>query len=59
MHYISTIYELPLDRIHNMLKMFVSDPPYDKTSAQLGGFLSKLCVQGKLGLTDTGEYKKS
>lgn len=50
---------LPLDRIHNMLKMFVSDPPYDKTSAQLGGFLSKLCVQGKLGLTDTGEYKKS
>lgn len=25
---------LPLERIHNMLKMFVSDPPYDKTLQQ-------------------------
>jgi len=26
---------LPLDRIHNMLKMFVSEPPYDKSVHQL------------------------
>lgn len=25
---------LPLERIHNMLKMFVSDPPYDKSLQQ-------------------------
>lgn len=26
---------LPLERIHNMLKMFVSDPPYDKSLQQV------------------------
>ena len=32
---------LPLDRIHNMLKMFVSEPPYDRTSEQLAAFLAQ------------------
>ena len=32
---------LPLDRIHNMLKMFVTDPPYTKTLAELRAILDK------------------
>ncbi|KAJ1471321.1 hypothetical protein T484DRAFT_1844562, partial [Baffinella frigidus] len=30
---------LPLDRIHNMLKMFVTDPPYTKSLAELRAIL--------------------
>ncbi|KAL4524661.1 hypothetical protein Ndes2526A_g06776 [Nannochloris sp. 'desiccata'] len=33
---------LGLDRIHNMLKMFVTDPPYDRTIEQLSGFFRKI-----------------
>ena len=29
---------MPLDRIHNMLKMFVVDPPYDKSADQLAAY---------------------
>ncbi|MCO5567286.1 hypothetical protein L7F22_020976 [Adiantum nelumboides] len=43
---------LPLDRIHNMLKMFVSDPPYDKSLQQLQGFLSGLVSEEKLEVRD-------
>ncbi|KAK9820288.1 hypothetical protein WJX72_008627 [[Myrmecia] bisecta] len=48
---------LPLERIHNMLKMFVVDPPYDKTAEQLASFLSKLVAEEKL-LMEAGSYKK-
>lgn len=39
---------LALDRIHNMLKMFVPDQAYDKTSEQLAAFLGQLVVEEKL-----------
>lgn len=39
---------LPLERIHNMLKMFVSDPPYDKSLAQLEAFLGRLVAEETL-----------
>ncbi|CAK9234248.1 unnamed protein product [Sphagnum troendelagicum] len=48
---------LPLDRIHNMLKMFVSDPPYDKTLQQLQGFLGRLISEEKLEVRD-GLYRR-
>ncbi|CAM6090151.1 unnamed protein product [Calypogeia fissa] len=48
---------LPLDRIHNMLKMFVSDPPYDKTLPQLQGFLARLVSEEKLEFQD-GSYRR-
>ena len=47
---------LPLERIHNMLKMFVVDPPYDKSAQQLAAFLGKLCAREKLELRD-GAYR--
>lgn len=44
---------LPLDRIHNTLKMFcVADPPYDKSLQQLQSFLSGLVAEEKLELRD-------
>jgi anaphase-promoting complex subunit 2 len=39
---------LPLDRIHNMLKMFVPDQAYDKNIDQLSGFLGQLVADEKL-----------
>ena len=40
---------MPLDRIHNMLKMFVQEPhPYDKTQDQLSDELARLVGSGKL-----------
>ncbi|KAI7840711.1 hypothetical protein COHA_005527 [Chlorella ohadii] len=39
---------LPLDRVHNMLKMFASDPPYDKSLEQLGAYMSRLVADEKL-----------
>eukprot|EP00898_Chlorokybus_atmophyticus_P006884 jgi/Chlat1/7197/Chrsp57S06846 len=48
---------LPLDRIHNMLKMFVVDPPYEKTSQQLAGFLAQMVKEDKLEHMD-GMYRK-
>jgi len=41
---------LPLERIHNMLKMFVSEPPYDKSAEQLAAFLAALVADEKLSL---------
>ncbi len=42
---------MPLDRIHNMLKMFVQDPhPYDKSPEQLSDMLSRLVTLGKLSV---------
>lgn len=48
---------LPLDRIHNMLKMFAVDPPYDKTIDDLKSFMSKLCISEKV-LLEGKMYKK-
>ena len=48
---------LPLDRVHNMLKMFVSDPPYDKSLEQLGAYMARLVADEKLSL-DGGMYRK-
>ncbi|KAL4426176.1 hypothetical protein ABPG77_007458 [Micractinium sp. CCAP 211/92] len=48
---------LPLDRVHNMLKMFVSDPPYDKSLDQLGAYMARLVAEEKLSL-EGGQYRK-
>mmetsp|Transcript_29838 Transcript_29838/g.69392 ORF Transcript_29838/g.69392 Transcript_29838/m.69392 type:complete len:997 (-) Transcript_29838:108-3098(-) len=39
---------LPLSRVHNFLQMFMMDPPYTQTEAQLKVFLAKLCREGRL-----------
>jgi anaphase-promoting complex subunit 2 len=52
--------QLPLSRIHNMLKMYVSggsDVKYSKTPQQLGLFLQQLCRQEKLERGPDGMYK--
>jgi len=51
--------QLPLDRIHNMLKTFVagSDVKYNKTPQQLAQFLQRLCKQEKLECGPDGTYK--
>lgn len=51
--------QLPLERIHNMLKMFVtgSDVKYDKTPQQLSLLLKHLCKQEKLEFGPDGMYK--
>ena len=48
---------LPLDRIHNMLKMFVSEPPYDRTSEQLAAFLAQLVAEDKV-VMEGNQYKR-
>ena len=48
---------LPLDRIHNMLKMFVSEPPYDKTSDQLEAFLAQLVAEDKV-VQEGNQYRR-
>lgn len=49
---------LPLERIHNMLKMFVAEPPYDKTSEQLASFLGKLVAEDKL-ILEGSSYRRA
>jgi len=49
---------LPLDRIHNMLKMFVVEPVYDKSVDELEAFLVGLVSQGKLAMDGTSFAKK-
>ena len=48
---------LPLDRIHNMLKMFVPEQAYDKTVDQLSAFLGQLVTEEKL-LASANVYTK-
>lgn len=50
--------KLPINRIHNTLKMFMSsgDNKYDKTIQELGQLLWRLCTEGKLEQVD-GEYR--
>jgi len=40
--------QLPLERIHAMLKMFVTDPPFEKSETDLERFLENLVEQEKL-----------
>jgi anaphase-promoting complex subunit 2 len=40
--------KLPLERIHNMLKMFCADPKYDKEIDSLEQFLDKMCTDEKI-----------
>eukprot|EP00891_Asterochloris_glomerata_P007911 jgi/Astpho2/7911/Aster-06390 len=47
---------LALERIQNMLKMFQTSPPYDKTSAQLSQFLGRLVTEEKV--TQEGDLYK-
>ncbi|CAN0231435.1 unnamed protein product, partial [Discosporangium mesarthrocarpum] len=49
--------KLPLNRIHNTLKMFMSsgDSKYDKSMSELAQLLGRLCGDNKLELVD-GEY---
>ena len=51
--------QLPLERIHNTLKMFVtgSDVKYNKTQQQLSRLLQHLCKQDKLECGPDGMYK--
>jgi anaphase-promoting complex subunit 2 len=48
---------LPLERIHNMLKMFVSEPPYDRTQSQLAAFLAQLVAEEKV-VAEGNHYKR-
>lgn len=48
---------LPLDRIHNMLKMFAVQPPYDRSMEDLAGYLAKLAAEDKL-VVEGGVYRK-
>ncbi len=48
---------LALDRIHNMLKMFVVDPAYDKSAEQLATFLGQLVADEKLSC-EAGVFRK-
>ncbi|KAK9838770.1 hypothetical protein WJX74_003024 [Apatococcus lobatus] len=50
---------LPLERIHNMLKMFVVEPAYDKTAEQLAAFLGKLASEEKLQLVGSVFKRKA
>jgi anaphase-promoting complex subunit 2 len=49
---------LPLDRIHNMLKMFVVEPVYDKSVEELDRFLQELVTQDKLAMDGASFSKK-
>jgi hypothetical protein len=45
---------MPLDRIHNTLRMFaaMSDYPYDKSQIETARFLGELCRAEKLEVAD-------
>lgn len=56
---LSNLGQLPLERIHSMLRTFVagSDHRYDKTPQQLAVFLQQLCKEEKLECSPDGYYK--
>jgi len=56
---LSNLGQLPLERIHSMLRTFVagSDHRYDKTPQQLAVFLQQLCKEDKLECSPDGFYK--
>eukprot|EP00904_Undaria_pinnatifida_P000085 jgi/Undpi1/10077/HiC_scaffold_28.g12531.m1 len=55
---LTNLVKLPLNRIHNSLKMFMAggDNKYDKSLPELQQLLWRLCSEGKLEQTD-GEYR--
>lgn len=46
---------LSLSRISNYLQLYMSDPPYSQTEAQLKEFLHEMCNDGRLDLVN-GQY---
>jgi anaphase-promoting complex subunit 2 len=56
---LTTLKTLPLEKIHNNLKMFAtgSDHKYNMTVHQLSGFLQHLCKQERLECGPDGDYK--
>jgi anaphase-promoting complex subunit 2 len=56
---LSNLGQIPLEKIHTMLKTFVagSDHKYDKTPQQLAVFLQQLCKEEKLECSPDGLYK--
>jgi anaphase-promoting complex subunit 2 len=56
---LSNLGQLPLERIHNMLKMFVTgtEHRYNRTPQQLSMFLQQLCKEEKLEYGADGMYK--
>jgi anaphase-promoting complex subunit 2 len=48
---------MPLEQVHNMLKMFVANPPYVRTTDQLAAGLTRLVAQEKL-ILDAGLYRR-
>jgi anaphase-promoting complex subunit 2 len=56
---LSNLGQLPIQRIHSMLKTFVSgsEHNYDKTPNQLAVFLQQLCKEEKLEVGPDGMYK--
>ena len=40
-----------LPDIHNMLKMFFKDPPYDKTLEQLAAVMGRLAIQERVSVS--------
>jgi anaphase-promoting complex subunit 2 len=58
MNMLQSMEVMALDRIHNMLSLFVHDPfpAYDKTMQELGVYLGSLVQEGKLQL-DGGLYR--
>lgn len=49
---------LSLERIHNMLKMFATDPPYDKSLVELSTFMTNLSLRDKVVLEGKAYRKK-
>lgn len=48
--------ESPLERVHNMMKLFVQRPVYDKTQDQLAALLQRMVNEGKIEV-QAGQYK--
>ena len=48
--------ESPLERVHNMMKLFVQTPVYDKTQDQLAALLQRMVNEGKIEV-QAGLYK--
>ena len=51
---LSNLGPLPLDRVHNMLRLFAGggERPFDMTATELSRFLGRLVAAGGLALTD-------
>ncbi len=50
--------QLPLDRLHSMLKLFVISPKYERSVDQLAAYLAFLVSEGKVALDPTSNMYK-